>query len=336
MSGIMSQKISDQSLIELGGVLAPDDSRLETVGKRTVREILSEIQDHSGCPIDRFCLSGSVGHQRVNSNDSIGFDITVFIHTHDMGLEIATEKVLRVVALHTESILQIDHLGGHFVMNGYPINLAVAPALGHKMHIQRKAIWDEIEMAISDESLSPSDLDRFSISLHESLAAFMHLGDPLLHGLVRLARLWRQNAILASGCDELSTLATVLVMMRCIEVERSRGLCLVASRTGRTKLAAFPSEKIFCEFLEYFCELDCVAMTWPRFYDPDTISDRVVRKQPYILDPVNPWRNVIETMTPEGIDWIKHAARHALNLIQARAPLKCLFSPPPSIKRRGG
>jgi hypothetical protein len=35
--------------------------------------------------------------------------------------------------------------------------------------------------------------------------------------------------------------------------------------------------------------------------------------KPNILDPVNPWRNVVHNMTHEGIEWVK---RHALQSIK--------------------
>ncbi len=333
---LIMKKISDETLTDLGECIAPNSDAIDTVGKDTLREILTAIHDHSGCPIDRFCVSGSIGHQLENSNDSLGFDVTVFVETElsHMSLEASTERVFRAVSNHIGNVLHIDHLGGHFEFHNYQINIGMAPSLGHKMHVQRKAIWDEIQRLSSSSQLSPSDLDRFSICLHESLASFMHLGDPHLHGLVRLARLWRERVILAAGCAELSTLAVVLVMIRCIEVERSRGLPLVSSPCGRKQ--PFPSERIFSEFLEYLSELPSLVMTWERFYEPHMVIDRNTHTIPYIIDPVNPWRNVLHTMTPGGIASVQNAARHALGLIKARVPIKALFSSPPPRKHKGG
>lgn len=335
--GLIMKMVSDEALTDLGNAIGPNAEEIETVANDSVREILNAIHDNSGCPIDRFCVSGSIGHQLENSKDCLGFDITVFVETDwsHMSLEVSSERVFRAISNRLGTPLRIDHIGAHFEFHTYPFHVGTSPSLGHKMYIQRKAVWDQIQQAVLNSSpLSPSDLDRFSVCLHESLSAFMHLGDPQLHGLVRLARLWREKALLASGCSEMSTMAVVLVMIRCIEVERARGLPLVTSPSNRKQ--PFPSERLFSEFLEYLTELPSLVMTWERFYEPRMVTDRYNHKIPYIIDPVNPWRNVLHAMTPDGISAVQNAAGHALGLIKSRVPLKALFSSPPTRRNRGG
>ena len=321
---------SDDSLIAFAESLAIEGNDVEVRAKETLRKLLIAIHEHSGCPIDRFCVSGSCGHQPENANDLKGFDITVFVDckashgqaeagpSEHMQCSIQsaekTYQALRPLIEHSTC----DHLGMHFTLDGFNFHVAVTPSLGHKMHLQRKAVWDMIERKDKEGNLTQSDLDMMSISLHESLTSFMHMGDPVFHDLVRLARFWREHALLQQGCGELSTMATVLVMMRCIEDEKARGMA-VSSPSGRglKRQDGFRVKLVFTDFLKTLADLDNQTITYQRFYEPDLIPERHTGAKPNILDPVNPWRNVIHNMTHEGIQWVKRHASQSIKQIES-------------------
>ena len=328
-------KIDDDSLCDFAETICIDAGELESEAKRVIRRLLEAIHGHSGCPIDRFCVSGSVGHQPENASDSMGFDITVYIDcTASHGKSESTASDPEKAEAHIECSIQsaekiynsfkslissttchCDHYGLHFELDHYQFHLAVSPSFGHKMHVHRKAVWDLIEKKDKENRLTQNDLDKFSISLHESLTSFMHMGDPVFHGLVRLARLWRQHVLVQQGCGELSTLATVLVMMRCIEDEKARGMS-VSSPSGRgLSQHPFPVRKVFTDFLQSVADMGNLSISYQRFYEPDLIPERHLAKKPYILDPVNPWRNVMHNMTEEGIEWVKAHAAGSLKLM---------------------
>jgi hypothetical protein len=322
----LENRPSDESLVALAESLAMENSEIEGPAKAALRKLLKAIHEHSGCPIDRFCVSGSCGHQPDNSRDPKGFDITVYVDcqaSHGQAEAVESEHIqcsiqsaektyqaLRPLIEHSTC----DHLGMHFNLDGFDFHVAVTPSLGHKMHLQRKAVWDVIERKDKEGILTHSDLDMMSLSLHESLASFMHMGDPVFHDLVRLTRFWREQALIQQGCGELSTLATVLVMMRCIEDEKARGMA-ISSPSGRgvKRQNGFRVKFVFTDFLKTLAELDNQTITYQRFYEPDLIPERHMGSKPNILDPVNPWRNVVHNMTHEGIEWVK---RHALQSIK--------------------
>ena len=328
-STFLSKEATDSSLLEFANAMAIETPELEGRAKDTLRKLLSAIHDHSGCPINRFCVSGSCGHQPDNANDGFGFDITVFVdceashgkvESRGAGEHLqcsiqSAEHVYRSLRGRIEHCTY-DHFGMHFAVDNFGFNVAVTPSLGHKMHLQRKAVWDLIEQKDKENKLSQSDLDMMSISLHESLTAFMQMGDPVFHDLVRLGRFWRQTALVDQGCGELSTLATVLVMMRCIEDEKSRGMS-VSSPSGRglTRQVTFPVRSVFNDFLTTLSELDNQVITYQRFYEPDLIPERHLRTRPCILDPINPWRNVVHNMTKEGVEWVKRHASQSLKIL---------------------
>ena len=124
--------------------------------------------------------------------------------------------------------IECDHRGVHFSnSSGLTIHLAVFSSLGYRVYVQRKSVWDLIENLDKpiqgDSGINQNELDRFSIDLHESITSFMHMGDPVFHGLVRLKRLWR-NQNLCTNTAKLSTTAVVLIKMRCIEHEKAWGI----------------------------------------------------------------------------------------------------------------
>ena len=327
----LPSKLSDSSLSRLGENLTMDSNLLEGEAKFCLRKILQAIHDRARVPIDRFCVSGSVGHQPDNALDAMGFDVSVFVDcslSHG-GIETersehaecrsnSAEKIYEAIkAMVSSTACNCDHLGLHFEMDGYQFHLAVTPSFGHRMHLQRKAVWDIIEAKDKDNQLTQNDLDRFSMSLHETTTVFMHLGDPSLHSLVRLARLWRSKVLVEQGCGELSTFAAVLVMMRCIENEKAVGMS-ISIPTGRGLQAhTFPVKKVFMDFLSCLGDLDAQAISYQRFYEPDLIPERHMSRKPYILDPVNPWRNVIHNMTAEGIECVKNYAKSSLKLCES-------------------
>ena len=175
------------------------------------------------------------------------------------------------------------------------------------MHVQRKSVWDLIEkLDRSSGGLSQNELDRFSIGLHESTSSFMHMGDPVFHGLVRLARFFRSQILNPSGA-EISTYAVALIMMRCIEDEKARGMSVSVSPT-----ATFPVGKIFNDFLTCLSRIDTLCLTWQRFYEPDPVPERHLATRPLIVDPVNPWRNVVRNMSREQLEAVKMKATECL------------------------
>ncbi len=319
-----STSISDESLLKLGESLAISSEELETRAKGTLRHVLKAVYERSGCPIDRFCVSGSCGHQMNNANDEMGFDVTVFVDceashgqvegraSEHMECSIqSAEKIyhsLRTIVGESE----FDHFGMHFKLDGYNFHVAVTPSLGKKMHLQRKAVWDMIERKDKAGCLTQPDLDILSISLHESLTSFMHMGDPVFHDMIRLGRLWRQWALVDQGCGEFPSLAVVLVMMRCIEDEKARGMSVSAG--GKTK---FPVMNVFTDFLKILADLDNQQISYQRFHEPDMVPERHLGTKPNILDPVNPWRNVVHNMTHEGIEWVKRHANQSLKIIES-------------------
>ena len=327
---LLSSDISDDSLRSLADTIAISASDLENVYKPIVREILTTIHEKSGCAIDRYCVSGSLGTQPNNCSDEFGFDITVFIDcsashgkVEESEIDPAKKQLHMECAIQSfekiytsirhlaaaDQAVECDHRGVHFQhhSSGIFIHLAVFPTLGHRMHVQRKSVWDLIEkLDRSSGGLSQNELDRFSIGLHESTSSFMHMGDPVFHGLVRLARFWRSQTLNPSGAD-ISTYAVALIMMRCIEDEKARGMSVSVSPTP-----TFPEAKIFNDFLTCVSQIDTLSLTWQRFYEPDLVPERHLATRPLIVDPVNPWRNVVRNMSREQLEAVKMKANECL------------------------
>jgi len=328
---LTSANLSDQNLRSFADCISIPSSDLENVYKPIVRELLMAIHEKSGCPIDRYCVSGTMGTQPNNSSDEFGFDITVFIDcsaSHGRVEETELDPVKKQLHMEcaiqsfekiytcvrpfasTHNPIECDHRGVHFQHepSGLFIHLAVFPSLGHRMHVQRKSVWDLVErMDRSSGGLTQNELDRFSIGLHESTSSFMHMGDPDFHGLVRLARFWRSQILNISG-PEMSTYAIALIMMRCIEDEKARGMTVSAVPPTST----FPEAKIFNEFLTCLTQIDTLSLTWQRFYEPDLVPERHLATRPLIVDPVNPWRNVVRNMTREQLEAVKMKASESL------------------------
>lgn len=282
---LLHQPVTDDSLNDLAACMSVDDvGPAHTV----ISRLLNAVVAHSGCLIDRFCVSGSIGHQpSIGCEDKLGFDITVFVETSEKSFgehqHVSAEKVYHSIEniIGRNSVL-CDHLGLHFEMEGFQFHLAITPALGHRMHEQRKRVWDFIQEAEQVAEVDLQSLDKYSISMHESLTAFMHLGDPVLHGLVRLARFWRRQ----HSQFNVSPIAIVLVMMRCIEDEKTR-----VGTVGK-----FPVKRVFIEFLSAIARMNTLRMSWHRFYIPELVPKRMAKDtagETYLIDPVNPWRNLL-------------------------------------------
>ena len=301
----LAQPLTDASLESFGDCLAVGETEVNRA-KESLRKILNAVAAHGRCPIDRFCVSGSLGHQPVHSSDILGFDLTMFVdcEASSVSLEKIYSSFQQVVPMS-----EIDEFGVHFEMDNFLFHLAVTPSLGHKMHLQRKHVWDLIEQRIK-EGKGSSGLGKFSLALHESLTSFMHLGDPRFHGLVRLARLWREHVLVNSGCVEVSSLVVALVMIRCIE-EENKARSMHVDR-GLNVVHAFSATSVWVQFLTYMSTLDSIAMSWQRFYEPDLILERGMSGGTYIMNPVNPWHNILHGVSVEGMEMAKQRATNSL------------------------
>ena len=323
-------EISDDNLRQLADLIAIPTDRLDNEYKPIIREILKAIHDKSSCAIDRYCVSGTLGTQPDNTADEFGFDITVFLDcsVSHQSVEISETDTTKK-QLHMQCAIQsfekiytsvrsfasvhhpveCDHRGIHFIHeSGLQFHLAVFPSLGHRMHLQRKSVWDLIEqLDRSSGGLNQNDLNKFSIGLHESITSFMHMGDPVCHGLVRLARFWRSQVLSPTCAAELSPFAIVLIMMRCIEDEKARRMSISSPKLSEAK--------IFTDFLTSLTHIDTLARTWQRFYEPDLVPERHLATLPCIVDPVNPWRNLVRHITTEQMETVKMKAKESLKKV---------------------
>ena len=315
----LDQLISDESLSEFASCLSVDPVELESQAKPRLAELLNAIVSHGGCPVDRFCVSGSVGHQ--TDSDKFGFDITVFV---DCDVSHRNEGIAACCAHSDERIYSAirplmksdpvkDQNVLHFCLGAFMIHLAVTPSFGHKMHLQRKHVWDLLEARDKEGAMTSMELKNYSLALHESLASFMHMGDPLFHGLVRLARLWREHMCQSS----ISALVATLLMMRCIEDEKARGMTSPRSGSPSASSAHFPTHHVFVAFLTCLTNIDTIRMSWQRFYEPDLVPERhVASTGACLLDPVNPYRNLLADLTPDQIETVKGTATKSLEQLK--------------------
>ncbi|XP_071847655.1 uncharacterized protein [Apostichopus japonicus] len=138
---------------------------------------------------------------------------------------------------------------------------------------------------------------EFSSSLSEAAVGFLKEQDSFTHSLCRLAKYWVMTVPLKGFCPGRSTIMELLAVKAAEE----------------TKLE--PRQNIiqgFRTFLFIVRKINEQEIFWERYYRKKRIPLDILNKLPYLIDPTNPFNNLLSPKVVQYLEQIKRFANNTL------------------------
>jgi hypothetical protein len=206
-----------------------------------------------------------------------------------------------------------DKQGIHFELDNVKFDVTVAADLGKDKGMRRQAVWRQIQTRDKDGKLHKEELEKFSMSLNDSMDEVLQPTDDFEKDAFRLARAWRQAALPHVGA--FSPLDSLLVMDNSLSRRRRRG-----TRDSMVN--------VMRDFFNELEDIENMNLTFPNFYERSVVPQWVLDERPLLLDPVLPWHNTLRGISRSSLADIATQARQALSLLDSQSPsLHTLFGP---------
>ena len=255
---------------------------------------------------------------------------------------------------HSPDMLHFEYEDVHF-------NMAVGTRYANTEESNRVAIWQKIDQLDKQGHLKKVHLDQFAIDLYESTTMFIDRqvaperegalagSEKFLQGAVRLSRAWRQ-CCLSSRDIQFAPLDAWLIMLNAVKQELDKnpevqkGGSTVSSigkrlkdlfKGGTETPKGLSMKNVMRHFFNDLANLEQVNICFNDVYDNSKIPGWIKTQRPLVLDPVNPYNNVVYNLHKRVNDDIKKHAAECIGLLDdPSATLPRLFHLP-TYKKRG-
>jgi len=137
----------------------------------------------------------------------------------------------------------------------------------------------EISMLRLKEAGDQTSIARFGIEVTESSVAFMRNKSKLVHDVVKLAKYWNQ-----------------IMLFKKYVNGRSSIMELLATKAGLEEENDNPNADLwnaFKRFLIKVRKIDEEYVTFQDYYDKSEIPSDIICQRPLLMDPVNPYNNLL-------------------------------------------
>jgi len=252
---------------------------------RTVMEkkILVPLKNESQYSIDRCSLVGGLA-KKTSSPIKADADIVVFYNNKFVDKESVIQDFKRVLMANNPSgIRKIQITKNHnlkFVLDDIPFDLLIAEnnAAGNLRDVvaeQRINSYRKIKQA-GNYSKSFGEL---GVQVTESSVAFMKDQKDLIRDVARLAKFWNQNQSFEKYIYGQSTIMELL-----------------ATKAGLEEInnSSYPSVRnAFKRFLIILRNINDANVVFYSYYYKSDVPMEVLRQRPLLLDPTNPYNNLL-------------------------------------------
>lgn len=315
------QPISDQTLSEYGRRLKFDDKFLHRANE--VCKKICDALSNSQIKPERFSVSES--HVCQEGVEDTGVDIVAYLKQSD-DLDKAKQHFNETVNKLGAQRFSMDDKGLlHFDLDNVKVNLGLSVSRGPTVGEHRQVVFQQTSKLDKEGKLQKSQIEKVSVDLHDSMSEFMGKNrDEFDLAAQRLARAWRRTAI-APMWEDFGPLESMLVMQNALERQRRSG-------------GAQSMRSVMREYFNELRDIEKMDLTFQNrsLYDWNLVPQWVREERPLLLDPVNPWRNVLGGIQRNVFAEVRNRASEALQILDKEmSRMNELFNVPPEAVFRG-
>lgn len=283
--------------------LAPSESEVRRAAQNTDK-ITRAVHNHfRGLGIvDRITPFGSYA-KKVSIRGKMDVDIIVYINGRDPPFQDIIQQLYSIVIKEFTSSCRKNSYGVYFTFNDLKVDLLPARNFlpsesSHDPNVDRTARVQHRRALNYVKSIPEWDRDRYSTSLSCVSVIFEKERDSFSHSLSRLAKYW-SSKVPIEGLKPQSSIMEYLGAYAADQQRSSQDLL-----TG------------FEYFLELFEYSDSLHIYWTEFYSEYDIPENVRRKRPLLLDPCNPFNNLLEANGVDNAYYLRQMRPYAKATLQ--------------------
>ena len=303
---------------------------VEMIKSTIDKKIFKFLQEHSKFSLDRWRLVGGLA-KKTSTLLKADADIVVFYND-----EIERKRVLNdfhdILLIHTsltEDDMKISkNEVMQFELDGIPIDL-LATENNFSNHTgtnvieeQRKNSLLKVKQSglISHSIIDKVQIKDLSFDLSESSVEFMKKQSKFVHDVARLAKYWNQVILFKHYVHGRSMVFELLGTQAALEEEQ--------------KYAQPSISRAFKRFLKMVCYIRTLNIVFPDYYKRSEIPFEVSKQIPLLMDPVNPYNNLLNLKKEEHLgdlfEVFEYAAGSVLKMIgNGCSDIDLIFCPQP-------
>jgi len=284
------------------------------------KKILNPLKIQSQYSIDRCSLVGGLA-KKTSTPMKADADIVVFYNNQFVDKESVIQDFKRVLMVKNSSGIRNIHITRNdtlkFVLDDISFDLLIAQ--NNATGIQRDVVAEQRINSfrkIKQAGNYSKSFGELGVQVTESSVAFMKEQRDLIRDVARLAKFWNQNQSFEKKIYGQSTIMELL-----------------ATKAGLEEInnSANPSLKnAFKRFLVILRNITDAYVVFFNYYNKSDVPMEVLRQKPLLLDPTNPYNNLLGGVcgygygkfdfVPENLkqfeSFMSIAAKNSLDLIE--------------------
>jgi len=305
-------------LQQLSEMLSPPSSYIDRC-KNMSNRLFRIIQLHSKFDVDRCRVAGGL-EKKTSTALKVDCDLVVFVNiapgnildTKKAVLDDWNDILLMNTAELTEHDIHQTPFSLQFFFGSVPIDLLVA--INFSSTNQRKLALDYIKNSSNPTKVS----SNMSSELTETSIEFMQSKSKFVHDVARLAKYWSQTVFYTEYVSGRSTIMEMVGVMAALEEENN---------------SPKPSyQSALKKFLNKIKNISTISLVSTEFYSSDQIPKSIANSIPLILDPTNPYNNLLDIKKSDFIKLLMSCAGNTLEILQTGTQdLRIIFFPQPML-----
>jgi len=302
--------------------------------KAATNKIFSLLRDQTPISVDRCSLVGGLA-KKTSTPLKADADIVIFYNDKGQSQESVIEAIQKVFVDNRirMNILITGNGIMKFVMDGISFDMLVAQnyVKNNSNHVEEQ--WNmgmlRLKQAGNNGSTPYTSIAKFGIEVTESSVAFMRNKSKLVQDVAKLAKYWNQIMLFKKYIYGRSSIMELLAVKAGLEEENNSSYPTIRNALKR--------------FLIKVSKIDEVYEIFQDYYDKTEIHSEILSQRPLLMDPVNPFNNLLSGRCGYGygkinsqsenikefMSFMKNAAKLSLDIMNRSSDHMNIFRPHP-------
>jgi hypothetical protein len=291
-----TQKMLNHLLVTLSRSLTIPEEMLSECNEY-MQKIFLILQQKSRYKLDRSRLAGGVA-KKTSIAYSFDYDCVIYVNNEDPPFKNILDEWEDILTLQSAIPVESPRLTQcsiQFSIKGFAYDLLPAPnyaTANQDIHQQANTIWNKIR---SSRSTNVGHL--YSSGLSELAVQFAKKQSAFIHDLCRLAKFWNGTVLYEGYVSGRSSIIEYLAVKGGQEEEQ-------AGLNGSLSLL-----RAFRRFLALLTEHQSIGIVFYDFYLENLVPEY---QKPFLIDPSNPFNNLLNGIAAEFLPTLSGYARETL------------------------
>lgn len=294
--------MDDGELQRFSEGLGPPDEFIEKVKLLMEEKLFNKLRKESKyCNIDRCVLTGGLG-KKTSTKIKCDADVAIFYNGSTKDKKKILNDFQDILMLSTKldekDIKITPHATLQFEMDGIGFDVVTAKnyaRTNERSKVKSQRINSLQQLKNSKKEWELPDKTWVISDTTESSLEFMKNKSKFVHDVVRLSKYWNQLMFYGGYIYGRSLIVELLATKSALEEEDYNKGAAIRGKGPSIKNA-------FQMFLKKAQYLSKIEVVFEDYYKRSEIPHEIIRDRPFLMDPVNPYNNLLDRKRVKDID----------------------------------